>query len=72
MAPSHRISAEETYPRTPIASIATMTSGYAFETKAYPDVIVAILVIGVLGYVSSALVRWLGARQLPWLQSETV
>ena len=44
----------------------------AFVSNAYPDVIVAILAIGVLGYVSSALIRWLGAMQLPWLQSETV
>jgi len=44
----------------------------AFVSGAYPNVIVAIIAIGVMGYASSALVGWLGARQLPWLQSETV
>ncbi|EMA46734.1 ABC transporter permease [Halococcus saccharolyticus] len=44
----------------------------AFTAGEYPNVVVGMIAVGVLGYASSALVRWLGARQLPWLQSETV
>lgn len=41
----------------------------AFTAGAYPNVVVGMIAVGVLGYCSSALVRWLGARRLPWLQS---
>ncbi|WP_049902379.1 ABC transporter permease [Halococcus agarilyticus] len=44
----------------------------AFTAGEYPNVIVGMIAVGVLGYASSVLVRWLGARQLPWLQSEAV
>lgn len=43
----------------------------AFTAGAYPNIIVGMIAVGVLGYVSSALVRRLGARQLPWMQTAT-
>jgi NitT/TauT family transport system permease protein len=36
----------------------------------YPDIVVGMLVIGLLGMASSALVRWLGKRLMPWQQYE--
>jgi len=36
----------------------------------YPDIIVGMLVIGVLGMTSSALIRFLGKRLTPWQQNE--
>jgi NitT/TauT family transport system permease protein len=41
----------------------------AFTAGAYPNVVVGMVAVAVLGYASSALVRRLGARRLPWLQS---
>ncbi len=39
----------------------------AFTAGAYPNIVVGMITIGVLGYLSSALVRQLGARQLRWV-----
>jgi len=36
----------------------------------YPDIIVGMLVIGVLGMASSALIRFLGRRLTPWQQNQ--
>lgn len=41
----------------------------AFTAGEYPNVVVGMIAVGLLGYASSTLVRWLGARRLPWLQS---
>lgn len=41
----------------------------AFTAGAYPNMIVGMIAVGVLGYVSSSLLRELGDRQLPWLQA---
>ncbi len=38
----------------------------------YATIIVGMLSIGLLGYLSSLLVRWLGARQLPWTATDAV
>ena len=35
----------------------------------YATIVVGMLSIGFLGYLSSLLVRWLGARQLPWTET---
>ena len=35
----------------------------------YATIVVGMTAIGVLGYLSSLLVRWLGASQLPWLET---
>jgi len=36
----------------------------------YPQIVVGMLTIGVLGMLSSALIRWAGARCMPWLPRE--
>ena len=36
----------------------------------YPNIIVGMIVIGVLGMASSALVRFLGQRLMPWQRYE--
>lgn len=41
----------------------------AFTAGAYPDIVVGMITVGLLGYLSSTLVRWLGARQFPWLRT---
>lgn len=41
----------------------------AFTAGAYPNIVVGMITVGALGYASSTLVRWLGARQLPWMQT---
>jgi NitT/TauT family transport system permease protein len=38
----------------------------AYTLQNYPDIVVGMLVIGVLGMTSSVLLRWLGARLMPW------
>lgn len=38
----------------------------SYTMQKYPEIIVGMLVIGVLGMVSSASVRWLGAFLMPW------
>ena len=38
----------------------------------YATIIVGMISIGLLGYLSSLLVRWLGARQLPWTQTDAI
>lgn len=38
----------------------------SYTMQKYPEIIVGMLVIGVLGMVSSAIVRWLGALLMPW------
>jgi NitT/TauT family transport system permease protein len=38
----------------------------SYTMQKYPDIIVGMLVIGVLGMVSSTAVRWLGGRLTPW------
>jgi NitT/TauT family transport system permease protein len=38
----------------------------SYTMQKYPDIVVGMLVIGVLGMVSSAAVRWLGTRITPW------
>lgn len=38
----------------------------SYTMQKYPDIIVGMLVIGVLGMASSAAVRWLGSRLTPW------
>jgi NitT/TauT family transport system permease protein len=38
----------------------------SYTMQKYPDIIVGMLVIGVLGMLSSAIVRWLGASLTPW------
>jgi NitT/TauT family transport system permease protein len=43
----------------------------AFTAGAYPNIVVGMVTVGVLGYASSALIRRLGARGLPWLQTAT-
>jgi NitT/TauT family transport system permease protein len=43
----------------------------SYTMQKYPDIIVGMLVIGILGMVSSAAVRWLGSRFTPWLRHTT-
>jgi ABC-type nitrate/sulfonate/bicarbonate transport system, permease component len=40
----------------------------SYTMQKYPDIIVGMLVIGLLGMLSSAVVRWLGSRLTPWLR----
>ena len=42
----------------------------SYTMQKYPDIIVGMLVIGVLGMASSALIRFLGKRLTPWQQNE--
>ena len=42
----------------------------SYTMQKYPDIIVGMLVIGVLGMVSSALIRFLGRRLTPWQQNQ--
>jgi NitT/TauT family transport system permease protein len=42
----------------------------SYTMQKYPDIIVGMLVIGVLGMASSALIRFLGKRLTPWLQNQ--
>ena len=42
----------------------------SYTMQKYPDIVVGMLVIGLLGMASSALVRWLGKRLMPWQQYE--
>ena len=42
----------------------------SYTMQKYPDIIVGMLVIGVLGMTSSALIRFLGKRLTPWQQNE--
>jgi NitT/TauT family transport system permease protein len=42
----------------------------AFTAGAYPNIVVGMIAVGVLGYGSSALVRRLGARRIAWLQTD--
>ncbi len=39
----------------------------AYGIVKYPQIVVGMLTIGVLGMLSSALIRWIGARCMPWL-----
>ena len=39
----------------------------AYGIVKYPQIVVGMLTIGVLGMLSSALIRWGGARCMPWL-----
>ena len=39
----------------------------SYTMQKYPDIIVGMLVIGVLGMASSALIRFLGRRLTPWI-----
>jgi NitT/TauT family transport system permease protein len=41
----------------------------AFTAGAYPNIIVGMIAVGVLGYGSSALIRRLGASRIAWLQT---
>jgi NitT/TauT family transport system permease protein len=41
----------------------------AFTAGAYPNVVVGMITVGVLGYASSTTVRWVGGRQLGWAES---
>lgn len=43
----------------------------AFTAGAYPNIIVGMITVGVLGYGSSALIRRLGSRRIAWLQAST-
>jgi NitT/TauT family transport system permease protein len=44
--------------------------GYLINTSytmvQYPTIIIGMLTLGVVGYVTSALVRWVGARLMAW------
>ena len=42
----------------------------SYTMQKYPDIIVGMLVIGLLGMASSALIRFLGKRLTPWQQNE--
>ena len=42
----------------------------SYTMQRYPNIIVGMIVIGVLGMASSALVRFLGQRLMPWQQYE--
>jgi NitT/TauT family transport system permease protein len=42
----------------------------SYTMQKYPDIIVGMLVIGVLGMASSALIRFLGRRLTPWQQNQ--
>jgi sulfonate transport system permease protein len=42
----------------------------SYTMQKYPNIIVGMLVIGVLGMASSAFVRFLGERLMPWLRYE--
>jgi NitT/TauT family transport system permease protein len=42
----------------------------SYTMQKYPDIIVGMLVIGVLGMTSSALIRFLGKRLTPWQRNE--
>jgi NitT/TauT family transport system permease protein len=39
----------------------------AYGIVKYAQIVVGMLTIGVLGMASSALIRWAGARLMPWL-----
>jgi NitT/TauT family transport system permease protein len=41
----------------------------AYTGGSYPVIFVGMITIGILGYVSSTVVRWVGARQLPWTEN---
>jgi NitT/TauT family transport system permease protein len=41
----------------------------AFTAGEYPNIVVGMITVGVLGYGSSALLRRLGARAIPWLSA---
>lgn len=42
----------------------------SYTMQKYPDIIVGMLVIGVSGMASSALIRFLGRRLTPWQQNQ--
>lgn len=44
----------------------------SYTMQKYPDIIVGMLVIGVLGMASSAIVRWLGAFLTPWQRFSSI
>jgi NitT/TauT family transport system permease protein len=41
----------------------------AYTGGSYPVIFVGMITIGVLGYLSSTIVRYVGASQLPWMES---
>ncbi|PSP64789.1 ABC transporter permease [Halobacteriales archaeon QH_8_64_26] len=44
----------------------------AYTGGSYPVIFVGMITIGILGYVSSTIVRYIGASQLPWMEGSTV
>jgi NitT/TauT family transport system permease protein len=38
----------------------------SYSLQKYPDIVVGMLIIGVLGMLSSAAVRFVGERLMPW------
>ena len=43
----------------------------AYTGGSYPVIFVGMITIGVLGYLSSTIVRYVGASQLPWMEDAT-
>jgi NitT/TauT family transport system permease protein len=41
----------------------------SYVTFSYPMIVVGMISIGIAGYISSSLVRFLGARSMPWLRT---
>ncbi|HVW29607.1 MAG TPA: ABC transporter permease [Polyangiaceae bacterium] len=44
----------------------------AYTLQKYPSIVVGMVSIGVLGMGSSALVKWIGHRFMPWFKPETI
>jgi NitT/TauT family transport system permease protein len=43
---------------------------YSYTTTKYPTIVIGMLTLGVVGWASSAAVRALGNRLLPWRAAE--
>lgn len=43
----------------------------AYTGGSYPVIFVGMITIGILGYLSSTIVHYIGASQLPWMKSTT-
>jgi NitT/TauT family transport system permease protein len=43
----------------------------AYTGGSYPVIFVGMITIGILGYVSSTIVRYVGTSQLPWMEGST-
>jgi NitT/TauT family transport system permease protein len=41
----------------------------AYTLQKYPNIVLGMISIGILGMGSSSLIKWCGRRLMPWLQS---